>query len=76
MFRAGLVSQKATFSRGKTGVEGRQADRSHQWDAFNLGEVSGLTGVWSLAPLVFVWLVLGGYVVRPFRLYSTGEDSE
>ena len=53
----GRVSEKAVTPDGKIYyVTPRFPDS--KWDAYNLGEVFGLRGAWSLAPLLLFWVLM------------------
>lgn len=65
MFARGELGAKATF-RGYIGWAGQQSAR-HADDAYNLGEVLGLTGLASLVPLLVLWIVSGVALVRTLR---------
>ena len=60
----GYVSQKAT--RGNW-ISYAGLHAGHDDDAYNLGEVLGLPGVASLAPLALVWLACGLAIARTAR---------
>jgi len=51
--REGVVSVKAVREQGVLGFSWHHP--GSEWDAFNLGELAGLPGTWSLVPLLIVW---------------------
>lgn len=61
----GLVSQKAVGPRGTLGLAARLP--GHDDDAFNFGELLGLSGLRSLSPLVLVWLLAAAWMRGHFR---------
>ena len=63
LFAEGRISDKAV---AKGGILDFVTPRfpQHEWDAYNLGEVVGLRGRWSLAPLLAWWGAAGWLLFR------------
>ena len=54
----GRVGEKGLMEDGRVGYAARMP-AGHEWDAYNLGEVLGLRGPWSLTPLLALWAAAG-----------------
>ncbi len=61
LFFHGYLSVKGVAATGQLGLA-YTAPR-HEWDAFNLGEAMGLSGLWSLAPLGVVWVAVAWVIL-------------
>jgi hypothetical protein len=67
LFVRGELGVKAQF-RGYIGWVGQQTRADHTGDAYNLGEVLGLSGVATLIPLLVLWAVGGVLLARRRRM--------
>jgi len=57
------VSRAGVYEGSAERVLGPGSPESH-WNAFNLGELCGLQGAWSLLPLLCLWAAAGAFALR------------
>ncbi|MDP8255784.1 MAG: hypothetical protein P9M14_08545 [Candidatus Alcyoniella australis] len=67
LFRNGLVSTNSQHLNQYWPDIFALATFNERWAAYNLGELAGYRGPWSLVPLLFVWLAIGALIYAVYK---------